>query len=470
MSGGSDADSAGLVAEIAGGLAEFAPEGWRRLEAWFAMTVVCESALLLADDGTRSVRCPVSDAVWDAVRRHRASSADSGDGPWWRLLVRVDADGVEAVRDDGTVPFPGEQLFAPEAYRADLEIHPRRRLPVWLAAYIGRAAVPSRPPRQAAADARADRSAGVRAVPVPDELPGLPVLWARWAVLAAAFVAVGSRRGPRIGPSTGVFESAGRSGSTLTLLPGERAVLSGGVWNAPVLDAVYNDGAAAPKLFAGAPNWVTDPVLNPRAATGTLSFCYWWEAGRWYRGESAPMSECAPAVPAVWTVDAVAGVVGKLAAERGDAAEQTAAELVHAAQSGTVTRATLTRVFGYDDDIDIDGALFQFVAAGLAAEEADEITEADAVALVREHILRQGYDTAGYPLSTLSAERLGAGWAVRSPVPAGEIALDRAVFYVADDGVVERSTSSVPQVEFAAEFERRFRLRRDGLVAPEGPA
>ncbi|MFJ1456483.1 hypothetical protein [Nocardia sp. N2S4-5] len=249
MAGASEAEQ--LVAEIAAGLAEFVPAGWQRLEAWFAMTVVSESAWLLADDGTRTVRCRVPETVWAAVRRHRAVSAGSGDGPWWRLLVRVDSDGAEVLPDHGAEPFPGEQLFAPEAYLADLEVHPRERLPVWLAAYIGRVASASRPPREAAVAARADRAAGVRAVPVDGELPDLTVLWARWTVLAAVFVAAGSRRGPRVGPSTGVFESAGRSGSTLTLLPGDRAVLSGGVWESPVLDAVYNSGAAVPKFFAG---------------------------------------------------------------------------------------------------------------------------------------------------------------------------------------------------------------------------
>ncbi|MBR7518617.1 hypothetical protein KC217_23395, partial [Mycobacterium tuberculosis] len=76
----------------------------------------------------------------------------------------------------------------------------------------------------------------MRAVPVTGELPDLRTLWARWAVLASAFVAAGSERGPRRGPSVGVCERAGHSGSTLTLRPGDRAVLSGGVWEAPALD------------------------------------------------------------------------------------------------------------------------------------------------------------------------------------------------------------------------------------------
>ncbi|WP_433598153.1 hypothetical protein ACQPXH_20525 [Nocardia sp. CA-135953] len=457
-------DLVGLTDRVVSGLRELAPPGWQRLEARFAMTVAAESALLVADDGVRSARCPVPDAICDVVRRHRRVSAASGDGPWWRLLVRIDTRDVEVVEDRGTEPFSGEQLFTPDAYLADLEIYPRDRLPVWLAAYVGRGEWRSRPPRQAAEAARADERAGVRAVAVAGELPDLTALWARWAALSAAFVAVGSQLGPRVCPSVGIFESAGHSGSTLTLLPGDRAVLSGGVWNAPVLDAVHNVGAGMPKFFAGAPDWVADPVLNTRVATGLLSFCYWWEAGHWYRGESAPMSECAPAVPAVWTVEAVAGVIGDLLADRSAGTRDAAKRLVAAAQAGTVTRDTIVDVFGDSERIDIAGALFQFMIAGVIAHDGGGTGAMEALDLVREHIRQRGLDTTGYPLSTLTADRIGVGWMVRSPVPAGEIALDRAVFYVADDGVVERSNSSVPPSVFVADFERRFRYRRDGLA------
>lgn len=452
-------DPATLADRIADGLRELAPPGWHRLEAWFAMTVVAESALLMVDEGTRSIRCPVPDAAWPVVRRHRQLSAASDGGPWWRLLVRIDTDGVEVVADYGAQPFPGEQLFAPDAYLADVARYPRDRLPVWLAAYIGLGERPSRSPQAAVDGMRADRHAGVRAVAVDGELPAAATLWARWAVLAAAFVAVGSPLGPRVGPSVGVFESADRSGSTLTLLPGDRAVLSGGVWDAPALDAVYNEGAEMPELFAGAPDWVADPVLNPRMATGLLSFCYWWEAGQWYRGESAPMSECAQALPAVWTVGTVANVVGDLLDDRNDATGR-AELLVSAAQAGAVTQAALAQVFG--GRADINGALFQFMLADLVANNADGIGAADALDLVREHIRRRGYDTTTYPLSTLRAERISVGWLVRSPAPDGELALDRAVFYVADDGVVERSSTSVPLSVFITDFERRLRLRGNG--------
>lgn len=466
MNGRGDGSTA-LVDEITRGLTEFAPPGWRRLEAWFAVTVVCKSAVLLADDGARPVRCTVSDAVWEAVLRHRLESAASDSGPWWRLLVRLEADNVETGCDYGAEPFPGEQLFAPEAYLADLERYPRQRLPVWLAAYVGRGTRQSRPPGRAADAARTENRVGVRAVPVHGELPDLGVLWARWAVLAAAFVAAGSELGPRVSPSVAVFEGAGRSGSTLTMLPGDRAVLSGGVWEAPVLEAVYNAGAEFPELFAGAPEWVTDPVLNPRVTTGMLTFCYWWADGQWYRGESGPMSECAPAVPAIWTVETVQDVVAGLFGELPDTAS--ARGLVLAAQSHSVTRGAIERALGHHDRI--DSALFQFTVAGLVADESAAVVgrsevfaAGEAITLVRQHIHRQGYDTAGYPLSALRADRMDSVWVVYAPVPDGETALDRAVFFVAEDGEVERSTSSVPWSEFASGVQQRFRLRRDGRV------
>ncbi|WP_280336379.1 hypothetical protein [Nocardia wallacei] len=450
-------DAVDLINEIAERLTESAPAGWQQLDVSFAMTGVCESALLIADNGERRVRYKVPDTVWDLVRRHRQASALASDGPWWRLVVHVDAAGARVVCDRGEEPFPGEQLFAPDAYRADLEAFPRERLPVWLAAYVGRGESMSRSPRQAAEHARADRAAGVWPVLVTRELLDLNELWARWAVLSAAFVAVGSTWGPRMCPSAGVFEGAGRSGSTLALLPGGRAVLSGGVWNAPALEAAYNTGAVMPKFFAGAPYWVSDAVLNTRVATGLLSFCYWWEAGQWYRGESAPMTECASAMPAVWTVGSMVSILADLCA----AAPESSELLVAAAQAGGVTRGHIRSVFGDGDEIDCDAAFYQFVIAGLAVADGGVLSETDAIALVREHIRRGGSDTTGFSLSALTADRLGAGWVVQSPVGDGEFALDRAVFYVADDGVVEQSTESVPASEYTAGFEQRFWLRRD---------
>jgi hypothetical protein len=199
----------------------------------------------------------------------------------------------------------------------------------------------------------------------------------------------------------------------------------------------------------------------------------------------------------VWTVEVVAGIIGSVVGAGAGTAG--AEELVLAAQAKSVTRAVVERAFGSADRFDLDGALFQFTVAGLEAtggngnprtepevpgaedaryarrraessgpgKERAEVAGAaisaeTAIDSVWQHIRRQGHDTTGYPLSTLRAERVGTVWVVRSPAPDSDIALNRAVFYVAPDAVVERSTSSVPWAVFAARVEERFRRRRAG--------
>lgn len=362
-----EAQATELTHRIARELAIAGPEGWRRLEAVFSLTVAGGVMYVLYfDDADRMVRVDPPDEVVEVVRLQREVSARLGDGPWWRLALSLEVTGqLEADYDYGDEPFPDDQLLVPEAYRADLQAFPRDRLPVWLAAYIGHDNRQWRSPQQAAEQARADRAAGVTAVRSPEDFPALPVLWARWATIAAAFVAVGSDWGPRILPALGVFEGSSRSGSTLYMLPGGRAVLSGGVWGATELDAAYNGGAALPELYAGAPEWIANQVLNPRAARGMLSFCYWWEDGSWHRGGSPSSDQVSAAVPGMWTSDTVIDVVcGVLSAEPGEELRATAANLVSAAEAGVVTRSTLTALFTDPSD-DIDGALYQLSLAGL---------------------------------------------------------------------------------------------------------
>ncbi|WP_238847099.1 hypothetical protein [Nocardia arthritidis] len=456
-----------LAQRIVGALAEIGPPGWQELEATIAVTVAAEAGFVTYSDGDRSMRAETPQPVLRLAREQRAAVVRAGDEPWLRLLIRAVAPAtagaavraVEIEFDNGDEPFPAEQLFAPEVYLADLQEHPRRRLPMWLAAYVSHGDRQVRTPQQAAARARADKAAGVWAVLADNEFPPFPVLWARWATLAAAFVAVGSEWGPRVLPAGGVFESSKRGGSTLYVLPGQRAVLSGGVWDAPALAAAYDAGADLPNLYAGAPDWVTNEVLNPRASAGLLSFCYWWEHDRWYRGESPTAADCASAVPGVWSAKAVAGIIVSLLGPRADAQSQTAADtLVAAAEVGVATRETVVNVFG--DDVDIDGALHQLSLAGLVAETVTPIDAAEAVDRVRHYVSSRDLDTTGYPLSELVADRFSCGWTVYVPVPEGEVAIGRAIFYVGDDGVLEQSSSSIESDRYIAGFEQRFRQRQ----------
>ncbi|WP_330252260.1 hypothetical protein OG874_40270 [Nocardia sp. NBC_00565] len=457
-----------LIHRIARALAAGGPSGWRRLEAVFAMSTTAESALVtFADDEQREARVQPADDVVGLVREQRHLSAQFSDGPWWRLLITLASTGeIEVDYDYGDEPFPDDHLFPPEVYLADLQAYPRHALPVWLAAYLGHGDRQSRPAMIAAAQARADREAGVRPVLSERDFPAFPVMSARWAVIAAAFVAAGSQWGPRVLPALGWFEGAKRSGSTLYALPGGRAVLSGGVWNAPELDAVYNNGAPLPRLYAGAPGWIANPVLNPRAASGLLTFCYWWEGGRWYRGHSPTADRLSEAVPGIWTSETVAGVVaGLVADEPTDGQRAAVANLVSAAEIGVVTRDTLVEVFGDDGTFDIDSALYQLTLAGATITLPEPISQETAIAQVRQFILDQDMDTTGYPLENLRADRISVGWMVYVPTAPGEISIGRAIFYVADDGVLEQSSSSVAPSVYAVEFEQRFQQRNGSVQA-----
>ncbi|UGT60092.1 hypothetical protein [Nocardia asteroides] len=456
-----------LAQEIARALAAAGPEGWQRLEAHFAVTVAGGVAYTLYHGDAEAVaRLEPAAEIIELAERQRAVSAELGDGPWWRMVLQLDtALRLEVDYDYGDEPFPDDQLLIPEAYLADLRAFPRRRVPVWLAAYVGHADRQRRSPRLAEAQARADREAGVAPVRSIADFPALPVLWARWAVIAAAFVAVGSAWGPRILPALGVFDGASRGGATLYVLPGGRAVLSGGVWEAPELDAAYNGGEPMPELYAGAPGWVADQVLNPRAARGVLSFCYWWERDSWFRGASAPADRLTTAVPGVWTAETAVDVVcGVVSADPSDRQRAAAANLVAAAESGVVSRGTLAALFDNPSD-DLDGALYQLSLAGLVLEIPDELPRDRAIALVREHILGLGVDTSDYPVDQLVAERLSVGWMVFAPTGPGEIAIGRALFYIADDGVIEQSSSSVPPSRYAIGFAERFRDRKTRAAA-----
>ncbi|MQY24985.1 hypothetical protein [Nocardia aurantia] len=351
-----------LTARICRGLTALGPEGWTRMEAVFALTVAAEAGYVgFVDDQERVARVEPPGDVLAALREHRALSAADGDGPWWRLLIGADAQGaVELLPDAGEDPFPDDQLFEPEVYREDLRVFPRRRLPVWLAAYVWHDGRQVRTPRQAAAAARS-----ASAPPTPmSGLPDLPALWGRWAVIAAAFLAIGSPRGPGVAPALAWYEDEWRSGSSLFVLPDGRAVLSGGVSEAPELDAAYNIGGALPDLYAGAPVWVADPVLDPRSRAGLLSFCYWWTGDRWYRGGAE--SDPGPALPAVHGAAAAAAALADLLETKVPPVEAIS-NLIGAAEARRVRRQDLAAVFA-DPDHDLDSAYYQLIIAGVTVD------------------------------------------------------------------------------------------------------
>ncbi|WP_446224409.1 hypothetical protein ACTWPB_04265 [Nocardia sp. IBHARD005] len=454
-----------LSQQIAHELAATAPAGWERVDAVFAWTVAMKSWHVAYSAGTNAVRVEPSEAVLELVQQQREIAAQMPEGPWWRMGLSLTNEGVvETEYDYGDVPFPEGQLFPPESYAADLAQYPRPSLPVWLAAYIGHNGRLTRSPRVAAEQVRFDREHNVRPRPGGDAFPPLPLLWARWATVAAAMVALQVERGPRILPSLAWFENRNLSGSTLYLLPGDRALISGGVWNAPALDAAYNGGAPLPSLYAGAPDWVTDAILNPRAGTGQLSFCYWWDQQAWFRGESPDGPALTETVPGVWTTETTVGVItAAMETANGHPPSEdtitTVETLVLATEAGVVTWETLAAVFTPETH-DIDGALNQLTLAGLRADVvAPPLNRIDAIDQVRRHIQLQGTDTTGYPLDKLTASRIDNGWMVYCPTEPGQIMIGRAIYYIADDGIVETASSSVAPTVYAAGFSQRYQER-----------
>ncbi|HTI78515.1 MAG TPA: hypothetical protein VL634_26165 [Mycobacterium sp.] len=350
-----------LIEPIVQQLAQLGPTGWEEFSAEFAFTVTAQVAQLRFWSADRTGLVPVPQSVADLVRQQREVAAQMPAGPWWRLLLNVTNTGETTIDYDyGDEPFPDDQLLAPEHYRSDLEAYPRDHLPVWLAGYVAGPEAQSRPPRQAAAAA----AIGLPATPAT-ELPPLRDVWARWAVVSAAYAGIGSAWGPRMYPGYAWYESDRRSGSTLFVLPGDRAVLSGGKWNSELLEAAYNGGEPLPDLYAGAPAWVTDSVLNTRIRNGLLSFCYWWVDGQWYRGGTDTSGELDVALPLIETTEEA---VQAMTSFTGPGREDECEALLTAVTNHTATAADVEAIFGDTPDADVATAINQLSLAGLLAD------------------------------------------------------------------------------------------------------
>ena len=353
-----------LIEPIVQQLAQLGPAGWDEFSAEFAFTVSSQIAQLQFWSEDRTGLVPVPQSVAELVGRQREVAAQMSAGPWWRLLLTVTNSGETTVNYDyGDEPFPDDQLVAPEHYRNDLETYPRSHVPVWLAGYVAGPAAQGRDPRQAAEAVSADAAAGRSAV-ATDDVPPLRDLRARWAVLSAAYTGVGSGWGPRVYPGYFWFESDRRSGSTLFVLPGDRAVLSGGKWDSELLDAAYNGGEPLPDLFAGAPAWVNDSALNTRNRNGLLTFCYWWADGRWHRGAADTSGELAAALPAVRTPD---GTIRAMVSQTGPGTEGACEALLTAAGEHNATAGAVAAILANKPDADVAGAVNQLSLAGLLA-------------------------------------------------------------------------------------------------------
>src|SRR5262249_23287839 len=133
--------------------------------------------------------------------------------------------------------------------------------------------------------------------------------------------------------------------------------------------------------------------------------------------------------------------------------------LVSAAELGIATRDTLAALGRGEQRFDLDAGYAQLDLAGVVTTLRGPLPAEEAIATVRDCISERGLESHGYPVSELVAGRVEVGWMVHVPPPAGEIMVGRALFYVADDGVLERSSSSTPVSAYEPGFTDRFRQR-----------
>ena len=148
------------------------------------------------------------------------------------------------------------------------------------------------------------------------------------------------------------------------MLPGDRAVLSGGTWDSELLDAAYNGGEPLPDLFAGAPAWVNDSVMNTRNRNGLLTFCYWWADGQWHRGTTDTSGELDAALPAVQTPD---DTIRAMVSQTGPGTESACEGLLTAAADQNATPGAVAAILTNKPDADAAGAVNQLSLAGLLA-------------------------------------------------------------------------------------------------------
>ncbi|SKU67188.1 Uncharacterised protein [Mycobacteroides abscessus subsp. abscessus] len=352
-----------LIEPIVQQLALLGPPGWEHFSALFAMAGDARVAQLRFLSNSGSTVVPVPARIAELAAEHRDIAARLPAGPWWRMLLEVtDRGQVTEKYDYGDEPFPDDQLFRPADYRRDVDRYPRRDLPVWLAGYIAGPEAQGRPPQDASVAARRDAAEGTVAIETDDIVP-LPEAWSRWAVLAALCAGIRTEFGPLVRPSIALFEDGQRNGSTLFVLPGDRAVLSGGMWNSPLLTKAYAENTGLPNLYAGAPDWVNDSVLNSRRDVGLLSFCYWWRDGQWYRGAADTFHELDYPVPPIWTEDET---LDGMIAVTGESQRDACRALLTSAAERSASKAQLRLILG--EDADVDGAFTQLSIAGLTTE------------------------------------------------------------------------------------------------------
>lgn len=326
-----------LLGEVVGGMHDTLPPAWSFYIAEIAIAANEHRtrAAVEMPDG-RLLPLTVDPAVLRAAAAHRELTA--GDAPWmWLRITENRGQQPQIAAFDGFVGAPPDHLlFPPASYLTDVSMSAGVATPLWLLAHVHATGA------QLRAASVAAEAPPAECVHPADELPPLPLLWPRFAALSAIFAAVDAFDGPRMTSSVGIFRGE-LGGCTLTRLPRGRAVLSGGSDHSALMTAAYLGHLEPPDFYRGAPAWVSNIVLDERAAAGMLTFCYWWSEGRWSRAhltgppEWTPIAELTPAVPGVWTSTTTAELVRSTLAQAGiEVSAQAATDYVGQVGSGDI--------------------------------------------------------------------------------------------------------------------------------------
>lgn len=465
-----DQDPQELVEQIVQALAQASPVVWEQLNGVFSIAGDEEVMQAVALTSRHSHSIPIDSRIAEMVRLHRRLAVGP-EGPWLRLMFECDAAGSLRVGFDyGAVEPPPEHLLSGEAYLRDIERYPRANVPLWLLAHMGNDGRQLR----SAADARTNAMLGIDEVRVADDdVPPLPVLWARIAVLAAVCRGSNAPAGPYTDPSFQRY--VGDAGSCLLArLPGNRGALSGGRDDSRLLSAAYHGARAWPELYRGAPAWLHNLYLDPRAADGRLSFCYWWGNGHWYRAQVPAMAtlsasetswthgeEMVHAVPNLWTAastaEQVMNVLRTVGVESTEHHFRAALRLIAAAEERIASEKYVAELFagGLSPSFDMAEAVAQLDAADVMLPAHPPIDHAIAVRLAADHCRDHGL---GNWLDGAASARVDGGWKLYTP---GEIRVDAPMLLVADDGVIESTTIRNAEDAFFG-FAGRFagRVRR----------
>ncbi|MEV6430249.1 hypothetical protein [Nocardia sp. NPDC051463] len=92
-------------------------------------------------------------------------------------------------------------------------------------------------------------------------------------------------------------------------------------------------------------------------------------------------------------------------------------------------------------------------------DDIEPMSEAQAIMAVRRYLLSRNSDPSTCAPGRLVAERCSVGWIVGAAALARQ-RNDERIYYIADDGELEETSSAAERSAYVTSFEQRFRQRR----------